>query len=912
MNYRKYFVLILTILSILFASCSNFFEDSISKIEEGSASSESTKAGGESVKYVNVTGSINLEGAVPSAIRTAFPANPNISSLTLTVRAVNTTDSSDTVTGEIVSGSNNTSYRIGIPAGSTAKTYEIQINAANSLGTVLSGKSQAFTISQASPTTEQNVILRAIQTEGTGTFSLRVGISTGLGIQSAKVTYNPDLEHISSIATAKASNICTFAQGTINGTSITNGLACGSYLMTFEFYSGALDANHHVTGDLLYSFKQTVNIFKGLETNSWVKNGAEPYLTVSETSTQCIITATLIDEFTLTEIFVDSSLQNTDSTAAGYTSESGTFLNPCRTLSAAISKLNHADKDYKIYINGTLTGPQEIPDTLTDNTSEGSYHAKSVTIIGYNGLDDNGVPQDSLNGGFTSLNSYGVTLKVNSTVPVIIKNLMITGGNHDGDGGGIYSIGKLTLDSGAFVCGNITDTCGGGVMNNGGELTIKSGAVIANNTSSGTNNNAYGGGGVYNYNGNLVISGGQIKANTASQCGGGIYNAGLLSLCGNAYIPYGVDGVVGAGKNDFYLISGKKINITGKLTPPAECTDGIIAAITMSSYNGGDTLIEVATDASPATNVADESVRFKLTESGWKLFDNGKIGQQVFYIAAENSDDDYIGSDAKPLATFARLISKIKTQSTALNRRIVCEIIVKGDVESPNANFDFESTVADSILLRGYNDSPTVINNEGTIEGITAKMNGKGSNTVLKIDTDVPVTIRNLLITGAGGEDHRGILMQKGTLVLDSGACISGNTCHVPNNGGWGGGIYQAGGVTTMKSGAYITKNWADGLGGGVALCGGTFNLNGGEISYNIQSLDADSGGGAGMYVSHGTNFYCNSGRITKNQLALRGGGSGVLRTFDYTNCTFASGNAADYIFDNIPGDRQYGSRGWE
>lgn len=522
---KKYIFLILTVITFLFASCSNFFEDSISKIEEDTASSESTKAGGESVKYVNVTGSINLEGAVPSAIRTAFPVNPNISSLTLTVRAVNTTDSSDTVTGEIVSGSNNTSYRISIPVGSTAKTYEIQIDAANSLGTVLSGKSQAFTISQASPITEQNVILRAIQTEGTGTLSLKVGISTGLGIQSAKVTYNPDPEHTSSIATEKSSNICTFAQGTINGTSITNGLACGSYLMTFEFYSGALDANHHVTGDLLYSFKQTVNIFKGLETNSWVKNGAEPYLTVSETSTQCIITATLIDEFTLTEIFVDSSLQNTDSTAAGYTSESGTFLNPCRTLSAAISKLNHADKDYKIYIKGSLSGAQIIPETLTDS-SEGTYHAKSLTLIGYNGLDDSGIPQDSLDGGFTSPTSDGVTLKINSSVPVIIKNLMITGGNNAGDGGGINSKGNLTLDSGALVCRN-TAVCGGGVMNSGGELTIKSGAVIANNTAYNTasdTNFTYGGGGVYNYNGKLVMSGGQIKANTTNQCGGGIYN----------------------------------------------------------------------------------------------------------------------------------------------------------------------------------------------------------------------------------------------------------------------------------------------------------------------------------------------------------------------------------------------------
>ena len=889
---KRYIFLIFTIFTLLFTGCNNLFENNSIESEKTSASD----AQDTSSTIVSISGSINAGGAYPAEIaaalesrqaesvsRTAYPSLP-ATDLTIVVNA-ETTSTPLVLYSADVNWTAKT-YTVGIPLpASGAKNYKITATIKWNNTQILYGESEAFDISLDSPLASKNLTVTPVQTQtGSGTIKLEVESESDSTIAKCKTSLSGD-------------TVFTFSN---NKTLIDIGsVSSGNQVIKIDLFDSS--------DKLLYSFQENINIFDNLQTNTWVKFGTEPWLVTSGSgsslTTKCIITNAMVEGFKLTEIYVDPD--------ATETTQSGTFLNPCLSLSAAISKLNHADKDYKIYINGSLTGPQEIPDTLTD-TSEGSYHAKSVTIIGYNGLDDNGVPQDSLNGGFTSLNSYGVTLKINSTVPVIIKNLKITGGNHDGDGGGIYSIGKLTLDSGAFVCGNITDTCGGGVMNNGGELTIKSGAVIANNTSSGTNNNAYGGGGVYNYNGKLVMSGGQIKANTASQCGGGIYNAGLLSLCGNAYIPYGVDGVVGSGKNDFYLISGKKINITGKLTPPAECTDGIIAAITMSSYNGGDTLIEVATDASPATNVADESVRFKLTESGWKLFDNGKIGQQVFYIAAENSDDDYIGSDAKPLATFASLISKIKTQSTALNRKIVCEIIVKGDVESPNTNFDFESTVADSILLRGYNDSPTVINNEGTIEGITAKMNGKGSNTVLKIDTDVPVTIRNLLITGAGGEDHRGILMQKGTLVLDSGACISGNTCHVPNNGGWGGGIYQAGGVTTMKSGAYITKNWADGLGGGVALCGGTFNLNGGEISYNIQSLDADSGGGAGMYVSHGTNFYCNSGRITKNQLALRGGGSGVLRTFDYTNCTFASGNAADYIFDNIPGDRQYGSRGWE
>ena len=504
---KRYIFLIFTIFTLLFTGCNNLFENNSIESEKTSASDGQDT----SSRIVTISGSINAGGAYPAEIaaalesrqaesvsRTAYPSLP-ATDLTIDVNA-------ETTSSPLVSYSADVNwtaktYTVGIPLpASGAKNYKITATIKWNNSQILYGESEAFDISLDSPLASKNLTVTPAQTQtGNGTIKLEIESESGSAIAKCKTSLSGD-------------TVFTFSN---NKTLIDIGsVSSGNQVIKIDL----LDSSDK----LLYSFHESVNMFDNLQTNTWIKFGTEPWLVTSGSgsslTTKCIITNAMVEGFKLTEIYVDPD--------ATETTQSGTFINPCKTLSAAISKLNHADKDYKIYIKGSLTGPQEIPDTLTD-TSEGDYHAKSVTIIGYNGLDGNGIPKDSLNGGFTGPTSNGVTLKITSSVPVIIKNLMITGGNNDGDGGGINSTGKLTLDSGAYVFENYTRKCGGGVMNNGGELTIKSGAVIANNTAYNTasdTNYTYGGGGVYNYNGKLVMSGGQIKANTTNQCGGGIYN----------------------------------------------------------------------------------------------------------------------------------------------------------------------------------------------------------------------------------------------------------------------------------------------------------------------------------------------------------------------------------------------------
>ncbi len=209
-----------------------------------------------------------------------------------------------------------------------------------------------------------------------------------------------------------------------------------------------------------------------------------------------------------------------------------------------------ADKEWAICVMGDVTGPYRdnlnngetprkagerrytrdynistIPSSLT------SEHAKSILLIGYNGIGENGIPKDKLNRGLREISGAsgsptGATLSVQTEVPVTIKNLLLTNGynsttnpNTNNDttyniGGGLY-IGEgatVHLTDGVVITHN-TATNGGGVYN-AGTLYIYGSASIGEPTRS-------------------VPASGYDEGNSSnygSSCGGGIYNTGNLYL----------------------------------------------------------------------------------------------------------------------------------------------------------------------------------------------------------------------------------------------------------------------------------------------------------------------------------------------------------------------------------------------
>ena len=243
------------------------------------------------------------------------------------------------------------------------------------------------------------------------------------------------------------------------------------------------------------------------------------------------------------------------------TNGSGSPYEPFESLSKAIDLIastGDSTKNYQIFISGPLKGKQTLTSSL-DNK------AASITIQGLNGLDENKIPKDSLNG-----NQADTTLTVETSVPISIKNLKITGGK-GANGGGLYlenqSVVKL-LD-GTLITENEADF-GGGVYNQG-TLFMSGSAMIGKSTSTIATSSSYGniatssGAGIYSISGSKIYLGytswtstsdnspseltggvcGNYLSNSeiSSAYGGGIYTQGQLYInSGNISYNYAING----------------------------------------------------------------------------------------------------------------------------------------------------------------------------------------------------------------------------------------------------------------------------------------------------------------------------------------------------------------------------------
>ena len=247
-----------------------------------------------------------------------------------------------------------------------------------------------------------------------------------------------------------------------------------------------------------------------------------------------------------------------------------TIERACEAIIATDAKYNPQYMDWTIYIMGDVTGKHDsdkkagerrtgtqvasdygrsvIPSELT------LANAKSILLMGINGLDENDIPKDKINRGLASTSTNydtGTALGISTEVPVTIKNLLITGGrtattngNSDNDtfftyGGGMHVKAGSTviLDDGTLIEKN-TARYGGGVYNAGTLYLIGTACIGDKNATSlavrgsydtCSNESTYAGGGLYNV-GTLYL-GTDEKALT----GGIYYNCGLTIWGGGIY-----------------------------------------------------------------------------------------------------------------------------------------------------------------------------------------------------------------------------------------------------------------------------------------------------------------------------------------------------------------------------------------
>lgn len=612
MRFRRHLFLTFALFSLLLASCSDLAREA-GGLGTPAGSSSGAATG---LKYLSVKGSVSASGAFPQEIADALQmtggpaisasAFPTVSASDFIgafykISAVKVGDESvhyDAAEDGIVKTDGAVTYSLNIPLSESDVEYKIRCEAYldNAKTKIfLFGESEKFKIGPDSQAASADVALAAIQEAGsTGEIGISVAPEAGL-IDSAIMTIgDTGLTVVASVAGSSCSFSC-------------EDVPCGSHLVRFSFKK---------EGKEVYAFSQPMNVFKNLVTKTWVQNGAEPYFETTtdasgNKSTVCKLTAALLEGWKLTEFFVDAS-RSSDPTKPNYSSQSGTFINPCVSFETALSKLVDKNKDYTIFINGTVTGAQAVPSTLKSDGS-GETNARSLTISGANGLytsgPNAGQPKDTLDA-----DGIGSALCVQTTVPVSIKDLRITGADDDGvsglliqddgvdvtlldgtlitgnesdKGGGVrISAGSLAI-KGAVISGNSAMDSGGGIYNEGGSVTfysgsiesnsaicygggvcndsgsfeMKDGAVITQNSANdGGDGSLSSGGGIFVFDGSVTVSGGTISANTTNGLGGAVrVFDGAFSVGGSASIPCGTG-------NDVYLDEDQSIAIASALT----------------------------------------------------------------------------------------------------------------------------------------------------------------------------------------------------------------------------------------------------------------------------------------------------------------------------------------------------------
>ncbi len=289
------------------------------------------------------------------------------------------------------------------------------------------------------------------------------------------------------------------------------------------------------------------------------------------------------------------------------------------------------DKVLNLNSQGNITVSSEKVFNLTDCGSTVRYYDKTARLKAWkliaSGTSDYSTKGGVITGG-SATSGAGIynNGKFNMTGGSIVGNTAtsngggvynagtfnMTGGTISGNtatnGGGVYDSGVLSLTGSGLITGNIGKSFGGGAYVSGRFNMLGNSGITSNDCGNS-------GGGVYiNNTGEFLMSDGSIDHNTASDDGGGIYDAGSISLGGAAKINDNIWLNKGANTpQNLHMPSGKKITLgTGNSGNgiPVPAT-GMSVGITLINTHNGILTEENSTDYS-ARFTADDKVNTKV------------------------------------------------------------------------------------------------------------------------------------------------------------------------------------------------------------------------------------------------------------------------------------------------------------
>ena len=432
--------------------------------------------------------------------------------------------------------------------------------------------------------------------------------------------------------------------------TVAAGIAPGKYTARIFIYKDGNDG----TGGTVQSNpdyrEEIINVWPGITTNRWYLSDGSKNQTLSITISPGV------------KFYVKGTNPSGPYATGGVTIDTtsipGSIKNPFSNINAALEKCTSSDTDYRIIVCGSVEESVQI------NSSLG---AKTITIEGASSFDTDIIENPPASSGSDINPAINV-----SRSGITIKNLQLTNGRS----GAIWvwgvNTGEVIIDS----CKLYQNNGNGGLFVSSSTCTVKVTACeISNNYS-----NSYGGGIQADEDSNLEVEDTTIINNNCGNCGGGVYvgrnanvsfkngiirnnssstnpggavgcSLGYFKISGSTYIPYGVDGETGKGKNDIYHMGNfaNYIIINGKLTPPEE-SGGIVGCIKPNWYNIG-AATHITLDSSVTdTTLKKELKKFTLIQdaenptTNWAFTSTGGLQEAVAFAYPASTAGSFNGS----------------------------------------------------------------------------------------------------------------------------------------------------------------------------------------------------------------------------------------------------------------------------
>jgi len=441
-----------------------------------------------------------------------------------------------------------------------------------------------------------------------------------------------------------------------------------------------------------------------------------------------------------------------------------------------------------------------------------------------------------------------------------------------GRGGGVYLISEYYGTSATFtmnggvISGNAADGYGGGVYVDSGTFIMKGGEI--------SSNRAGGGGGVAvdgagDFSGTFTMSGGVISGNTAGSGGGGgvyvgvgNYSTGIFTMSGGIISGNTANGIR-VGVDLYYNGSGGGVKVGGRGTFTK--TGG-----TIFGYNASDTVnSNVVKDRDGVVHNQGHAV---YANRGIIIRRKETTAGPGVNLSLDGSNGAFSsGWDNDPL--LGGLVMQLEQLQTTAQDGGSYSIEVSANESIEPFILNYSSNI--TITLKGIGANRTIsLSSNGSMFSI-------GSGVTLVLDS-------NITLQGHSDNTDSLLKISGGTLIMNDGSAISGNTAtYSPySSSSDGSGVYVRYGTFTMNGGE-ISGNKSSssstqygGRGGGVNVEGGDFTMTGGKIYGNAASY------GSGVYVIGSYNsgtFTMNGGEISGNS----GSGVYVIGIGSYNSETF-------------------------